>query len=111
MQDILRDLKSYTSRAIKEEITNHPAESRKDWLLRMFEQAGRNNGNNTDWQLWQQHNHPIELWDSYMIEDKLRYLHNNPVEAGFVVRAEDYCWSSGADYAGNKGLLEIEMLD
>jgi REP element-mobilizing transposase RayT len=30
MQDILRDFKSYTSRKLKEEINQHPQESRKD---------------------------------------------------------------------------------
>ena len=61
MQDILRDLKSFTSRKLKEEIQMNPQESRKEWLLWMMERAGKKNGNNTNWQLWQQHNHPIEL--------------------------------------------------
>jgi putative transposase len=30
MQDILRDFKSFTSRSIKDEIKNHPGESRRD---------------------------------------------------------------------------------
>jgi len=33
MQDILRDLKSYTSRVIKEEVTTYPKESRREWLV------------------------------------------------------------------------------
>jgi REP element-mobilizing transposase RayT len=53
MRDIIRDLKSFTSRKIKEEIKTHPQESRREWLLQMFEQAGLNNGNNKNWQLWQ----------------------------------------------------------
>ena len=110
MQDILRDLKSFTSRKLKEEIYNHPKESRKDWLIRMFESAGRKNGNNGSWQLWQQNNHPIELWDTYMIENKLHYLHKNPVASNIVFRAEDYVYSSALDYAGEKGLIHVELL-
>ena len=111
MQDILRDLKSFTSRRFKEEITVHNAESRKEWLLLMFKQAGEKNGNNNNWQLWQQNNHPIELWDNYMIDQKLDYLHNNPVEAGIVAKPEDYLWSSAGDYAGIKGMIDVEILD
>jgi putative transposase len=27
----------------------------------MMERAGEKNGNNKDWQFWQQHNNPIEI--------------------------------------------------
>jgi REP element-mobilizing transposase RayT len=110
MQNILRDLKSYTSKKLKEEINNHPQESRKEWLIWMFERAGKKNGNNLNWQLWQQDNHPIELWDNYMIENKLEYLHNNPVKAGIVYNAENYVYSSAIDYSGEKGLLTVDLL-
>ena len=33
-------------------------------------------------------------------------IHNNPVEEGYVFRPEDYLYSSAADYAGEKGLLD-----
>ena len=46
MQDILRDFKSFTSRKLKEEIAEHPTESRKEWITWMMKQAGDNNVNN-----------------------------------------------------------------
>ena len=110
MQDILRDFKRFTSKKLKEEISLHPQESRKEWLLWMFKRAGKKNSNNKDWQLWQQHNQPIELWDNYMIDNKLNYLHHNPVEAEIVINAEDYCWSSAIDYSGGKGKMNIELM-
>lgn len=97
MENILRDFKSYTSGRMKEAIKEHPQESRKEWMVWMMERAGIKNSNNSDWQFWQQNNKPIELWDNYMIDQKLNYLHNNPVEAGFVNRAEDYVYSSAID--------------
>ncbi len=42
-----------------------------------------------------------------MIDKRLEYLHNNPVEAGFVAEAHFYLYSSAIDYSGGKGLLEI----
>jgi hypothetical protein len=33
------------------------------------------------------------------MDEKIDYVHNNPVEAGLVFRAEDYLFSSAADYA------------
>ena len=40
-----------------------------------------------------------------VIWEKISYVHNNPVEAGLVYRAQDYVYSSAADYADEKGLL------
>ena len=38
------------------------------------------------------------------------YIHNNPVEEGIVFRAEDYLYSSAANYAGEKGLLDVIVI-
>ena len=46
-----------------------------------------------------------ELWGNKAIDEKIDYIHQNPVEAGLVFRAEDYMYSSASDYAGEKGLL------
>jgi len=111
MQDILRDFKSFTSRVLKEKIRNNPQESRKKWLLNAFTKAGENNPNNNKWQLWQQNNHPIELWDNKIIEQKLDYLHNNPVKERYVEEPEHWIWSSAKDYAGIKGAIEVVIIE
>jgi hypothetical protein len=36
------------------------------------------------------------------------YIHNNPVKTGFVNRPEDYPYSSVFDFAGEKGMVDIE---
>ncbi len=41
----------------------------------------------------------------------LEYIHYNPVESGFVTKAEEWTYSSAIDYFGGKGLLEIIRLD
>ena len=107
MENILRDFKSYTSTQMRKAIQNSNVESRREWMLK---RAGSKNNNNNDFQFWQQHNHPIELWDNYMMQQKLDYIHNNPVEAGFVFRPEEYIYSSGLDYSGGNGLLDIMLI-
>ena len=81
---IIRDLKKHTSKTIVKAVVDNPQESRKEWMLWMFERAGKRNANNQDFQFWQQHNQPIELNSNFLIEQKLNYIHNNPVEAGFA---------------------------
>jgi len=41
-----------------------------------------------------------------VIDEKINYIHNNPVDEGFVFRPEDYLYSSAADYAGEKGIMD-----
>jgi len=110
LENIMRDLKKYTSVMLINAISGNINESRKEWMIEIFEAEGRRNSNNTKYQFWQQDNHPIELTNNKMMEQKLDYIHNNPVEQGFVIRAQYYPWSSILDYSGEKGLIEIELL-
>lgn len=111
LENIMRDLKKFTSSEIIKAIKNNSIESRKEWMLIAFQKAGNNNANNTNFQFWQQDNHPIELTNNYLIDQKLDYTHNNPVMQGFVLKAEDYPWSSVENYMYGKGLLEIETIE
>ena len=80
-------------------------------MLMMMEKAGSENKNNKGFQFWQQHNQPILLDTNEIMEQKLDYIHNNPVIAGFVDKQEEYLYSSARDYAGEKGLIEIKFID
>lgn len=111
LESIVRDMKSYTSMRLRKAIQENPQESRKEWMLWMMERAGKRNTNNKDFQFWQQHNHPIELDSNYLMEQKLDYIHNNPVEAGFVELPEEWLYSSARDYAGGKGLIDILLIE
>ena len=110
LEDIMRDLKKHTSRAIIKAIAENPQESRKAWLLWLFEQAGKKNSNNTKYQFWQQHNQPEELTKAFEIEQATDYIHNNPVKAGFVDKAEHYPYSSAVDYSGQIGLVKLAAM-
>ncbi len=110
LEDIIRDLKSYTSRHIRKHIEYSRQESRKEWIMSLMLKAGREKSNNKDFQFWQQHNHPIELSSIEIIHQRLDYIHNNPVVAGFVDQSLDWLFSSARDYQDEKGQIEIEFL-
>jgi REP-associated tyrosine transposase len=79
-------------------------------MLAIFKDKGKANNRNSTNQFWRQDNQPIELTDNNMIEQRLNYLHNNPIEAGIVENSMDYIYSSAKDYGGEKGLTEIELI-
>jgi putative transposase len=107
----MRDMKRNISVQLREAIAKHPAESRREWLQWMMERAGKKNANNANFQLWRQDNHPIELDNLKKQHDSLDYIHNNPVDAGIVEKAENYLYSSARDYLNMQGKIEIIKID
>lgn len=108
--DLLRDFKTHTSKKVQGLIKENSQESRREWMLWMMEKAGLKNSNIKNRQFWQQHNKPIELWSPEVIDQKVDYIHNNPVESDFVTEAEHWKYSSAVDYGGGRGLLEIDLV-
>ncbi|WP_281614370.1 transposase [Flammeovirga sp. SubArs3] len=111
ISDILRDFKKYTSKSIIKSIQNNTVESRKEWMLWMFQRAGQKNTRNKKYQFWQQHNHPILLDTSEKLQQRLDYTHDNPIKAGIVQDSKDYLYSSASNYHGMKyNLIEVDIL-
>jgi len=110
LTEIIRDFKKFTSKQILKAIEENIQESRKKWMLNMFEFAGKNNNNNTKYQFWQQQNNPIELYSNEVIDQKVNYIHQNPIRNGLVEKEEDYLYSSARNYAELESYLKIEQL-
>jgi putative transposase len=111
LQDIIRDIKKFTSSKIIDAIRNNPRESRRELFMWLFERAGKKNSNNTHYQFWMQHNQPIGLVNEIFLYRKLDYIHNNPVDAGFVQDPEDWLYSSAVNYSGRPGnLLDVILI-
>jgi putative transposase len=51
-------------------------------------------------QIWERNPLSIGLWTEEVLRQKLKYIHNNPVEAGYCLQPENYRFSSAAIYAG-----------
>ena len=111
LEHIVRDLKKYTSKQIIKAIEENQIESRKEWMLNIFNFVGSQNNNNKVYQFWKQDYHPIELDTAEKLSQRLDYLHNNPVRSGLVWEAWHYKYSSAIDYNTNeKGLITIDHL-
>lgn len=94
LNTVLRDFKSFTAKEILKSIESEPGESRKDWLLHMFKYHARFQRQNSIYMFWQKSNHPIELNYPEIIDQKVEYIHDNPVAAGYVILPEMWYYSS-----------------
>ena len=111
IDSIIRDFKKYTSVHICRAIESNHSESRRLWMLQLFSAAAMNSSKHQKYKFWENEYHPVELFSSAVIDQKLDYIHNNPVKEGFVDKPEEYVYSSARDYCGVKGLLEVAFMD
>ena len=108
ISNIIRDFKKFTSKAIVKLIQEIP-ESRRDWLLYRFEYAGKYDNRIKKYKFWQETNHAVLLDNSEMIDQRISYIHENPVRALIVARAHEYLFSSAGDYASEKGYVDVQL--
>ena len=109
LSDILRDFKKHTSKKIIETIINFP-ESRREWMLAVFENACSHLKRKQKFKVWQNGYHAEIVYSNKFIKQKINYIHDNPVIEKIVALPEDYIFSSARNYAELDGELEIECL-
>ena len=109
---VIGDFKKYTSKRIIDWVLNSKKESRKEWMEVVFKYHAKFNKNNQKYQVWQQNNRPKILMHPKFTNQKLRYIHNNPVVAEIVDIEENYLYSSSRNYLGYKNCkLEVDIID
>ena len=106
LSDTIREFKSYTAKQILLAIEMEQ-ESRRDWMLNLFEFAAKQHKRNEKYQVWTHENHAELIYSDNFIFQKLNYIHENPVRAGIVEKPEDYLYSSARNFAGKDCLLDI----
>lgn len=110
LSGIMRDFKKFTSKQIVEEI-GRINESRKEWLLRAFKLAGEDIKRVSGFKVWQDGNQPKCIETNHFLDQKLAYIHENPVEAEMVDEPIHYLFSSARNYSEMTGLIDVELLE
>ncbi len=94
LTELLGRYKSHSAKQILNAIENNPQESRKEWLLYLFSYFAKTNKQYSKNHFWQYTNHPTLLYSQEVIQQKVDYIHENPVRAGLVTEPEHYPYSS-----------------
>ena len=109
---VLRNMKSFTAMKLIDAIINNTHESRREWMLDIFEKEGTKSSSNHKFKFWEHENHPELLDSAFLYNQKLNYLHQNPVIAGYVREPWHWKHSSAIDhYCNEKGLLDVLILE
>jgi len=110
LPDIIRDFKKHINKQIIK-LVETENESRRDWLMHRFKFNAKYDNRIQDYKVWQDGYHGIACDYPAILLQKLNYIHENPVRAGIVTVPEHYLYSSAANYAGEKGLMDISLID
>jgi REP element-mobilizing transposase RayT len=108
LSQTLSCIKSFTAKRIIEELCI----DKKDWLLHQFKFSKLLHKKESSYQVWQEGFHPQQILSDNMLQQKVDYIHMNPVKRGLV--AEPYYWrysSASFYYKDEEGELKIDELD
>ena len=97
LSNILRDVKSFTAKRIIKAIEENIQESRREWMLNQFRFHGKISPQKRTMQFWKHDNHPFFLYSNKLIQQKVNYILNNAVEAGFVNQPQEWRLSSASE--------------
>jgi REP element-mobilizing transposase RayT len=102
--DFMRDFKRFTSGRITRQAK---LEGITNWVEE-FEEAGKETGR-ADYKVWQDSFWEMNIYTRKFLEQKLNYIHMNPIRAGLCSSAEGYLYSSYRNYyLGDNQLIEID---
>ena len=101
----VQSFKSYTARQMLDYLTQQGAAA----TLRQFSFAKRAHKQDREHQIWQEGSHAELDCSEAVMQQKLDYIHQNPVKRGYVDLPEHWRYSSARTYAGQTGLVEIDL--
>lgn len=110
MSAFIRDFKKYTAREILSYIEKD-TESRKEWMLAYFKEEGSRDKRITTYKFWKEDNHAIciDALEHSIFDQKMDYIHANPVVDGIVEKEEEYLYSSARNFYGKQGLVILDQ--
>ena len=105
LSGFIRDFKNYTTKKFLE-VVDSDVESRKDWMKMVFAYHAKLK-NKQENQIWTHENHAELIYSQKFIEQKINYIHENPVRSGIVTNTEDYLYSSARNYAEIESVIDV----
>ena len=98
LDDLIRDFKSINAKKLMKNINQTEPK-----ILDLFKLK------NGKYQFWQKTNMPELLYSDDFFNQKLNYIHNNPVRKQYVAVPEHWYWSSALFYyVGKQGIIHID---
>ena len=103
----VQDLKKYTAKQILE-ILEHDSRRWIKLLMKFFKKPHKTK---SIFQFWEEGSHPELIQGQKMFNQKVEYIHNNPVKRGLVLEDKDWYYSSARNLYGLENPFKVDLLD
>lgn len=103
----MNSFKSFTAK----EIIKSLKQRRRSILLKRLGFHKKLHKTQSNYQVWEEGVHPIQIDDDSKMNRILDYIHYNPVNAGFIDDPIHWRYSSARNYANRKGLIEVILFN
>ena len=82
----------------------------KSQILSQLKQNKKDYKTNSDYQVWQEGFLPKEILNDEMLNQKIEYIHYNPVKKGLVTEPSEWKYSSAGIYEkGEQGIIKLDL--
>ena len=96
LSSVMKSFKMYTAHKILDLLKQNGAEV----LLRQLQTTKLRHKTKSEYQVWEEGSMPKEIVCDEMMDQKLEYIHGNPVKRGYVDETIHWRYSSARNYAG-----------
>ena len=103
----MKAFKSWTARAIIDTFQ----ETGRYLQLRKLQKTKNPTHYDSVHQLWKEGFYPKQILGDKMMIQKIEYIHNNPVNRGYIDKPEDWKYSSARNYLDMKALIPISLFE
>ncbi len=108
LTNIFKSIKGFTAKEIIKQLEFE----NKISVLNQFKDLKKDYKYNSEYQVWQESFHPIEILTDEIFQQKIDYIHMNPVKKGLVNEPGDWEYSSAGFFInGVEGVLHLNGLD
>ena len=108
LENIIRDFKSHTSKVLIKTIQEYP-ESRREWLLNKMSYAADRIKRNANYKVWQDGFYPVILDLPSKLGQRIKYIHENPMELQLVDHPENWINSSLLAYGDEPHQSNVKL--
>ncbi len=105
--DLSRNVRRFLSFTARQ-LVDHLTDSEETAHLRALELSSLDSRKSHRYRVWRPGFHPQALLSDSMMDQKISYIHENPVRKGLVQRAEDWPYSSLAFLRGATHLPQVD---
>jgi putative transposase len=107
LSKVLQSLKRHTAKMIIGQLE----QDQKTWVLDLLSFYRKKHKKESEYQVWQEGFHPQQILSVEMLNQKIEYIHYNPVKRGLVMCPEHWVYSSAVDFIlDQKGPVELQAL-